>query len=70
MAVSLFAANEGFLDDIEVNKVRDFEDGLQGYMKAEHGKLLDKINETGDYSDEIQKSLLEAVTKYKTTHTW
>ncbi|MCF7968873.1 MAG: F0F1 ATP synthase subunit alpha [Methylococcaceae bacterium] len=70
MAVSLFAANEGFLDDIEVNKVRDFEDGLQGYMKAEHGKLLDKINETGDYSDEIQKSLLEAVTKYKATHTW
>lgn len=70
MAVSLFAANEGFLDDIEVNKVRDFEDGLQGYMKSEHGKLLDKINETGDYSDEIQKSLLEAVTKYKATHTW
>ncbi|MEY2681205.1 MAG: hypothetical protein RL661_1436, partial [Pseudomonadota bacterium] len=25
---------------------------------------------TGDYSDEIQKSLLEAVTKYKATHTW
>ena len=70
MAVSLFAANEGFLDDIEVNKVRDFEDGLQGYMKSEHGKLLDKINVSGDYSDEIQKSLLEAVTKYKATHTW
>jgi F-type H+-transporting ATPase subunit alpha len=70
MAVSLFAANEGFLDDIEVNKVSDFEDGLQGYMKAEHGELLDKINETGDYSDEIQKSLSEAVTKYKATHTW
>jgi F-type H+-transporting ATPase subunit alpha len=70
MAVSLFAANEGFLDDIEVNKVSDFEYGLQGYMKAEHGELLDKINETGDYSDEIQKSLSEAVTKYKATHTW
>ncbi|MDD1651275.1 MAG: F0F1 ATP synthase subunit alpha [Methylococcaceae bacterium] len=70
MAVSLFAANEGFLDDIAVNKVRDFEDGLQGYIKSEHGKLLDKINETGDFNDEIQKALLEAVTQYKTTHTW
>ena len=70
MAVSLFAANEGFLDDITVNKVRDFEDGLQGYMKSEHGTLLDKINETGDYGDEIQKALSEAVTKYKATHTW
>ena len=70
MAVSLYAANEGFLDDIAVNKVRDFEDGLQGYMKSEHGKLLDEINTTGDYSDTIQKALHEAVTQYKTTHTW
>jgi F-type H+-transporting ATPase subunit alpha len=70
MAVSLFAANEGFLDDIAVNKVRDFEDGLQGYMKSEHGALLDKINATGDYDDEIQAALREAVTTYKATHTW
>ena len=70
MAVSLFAANEGFLDDLPVNKVRDFEDGLQGYMKSEHAKLLDTINQTGDYSDEIRKTLSEAVTKYKATHTW
>jgi F-type H+-transporting ATPase subunit alpha len=70
MAVSLFAANEGFLDDIAVGKVRDFEDGLQGYIKSEHGQLLDRINETGDYNDEIQKSLLAAVTQYKSTHTW
>jgi len=70
MAVSLFAANEGFLDDIAVNKVRDFEDGLQGYMKSEHTKLLDEINQTGDYNDKIQKSLDEAISKYKSTHTW
>ena len=70
MAVSLFAANEGFLDDIAVNKVRDFEDGLQGYMKSEHTKLLDEINQTGDYNDKIQKSLHEAISKYKSTHTW
>ncbi|CAL1240322.1 F0F1 ATP synthase subunit alpha [Candidatus Methylocalor cossyra] len=70
MAVSLFAANEGFLDDIPVNKVRDFEAGLQSHMKAEHGELLDRINATGDYNDEIQAALREAVTRYKATHTW
>jgi F-type H+-transporting ATPase subunit alpha len=70
MAVSLFMANEGFLDDIAVNKVRDFEDGLQSYMRAEHGTLLDQINQTGDYNDEIQAALREAVTTYKATHTW
>ena len=70
MAVSLFAASEGFLDDIEVGKVRDFEDGLQSYMKAEHGSLLDQINASGDYNDDIQAALREAVTTYKSTHTW
>ena len=70
IAVSLFAANEGFLDDIEVNKVRDFEDGLQSYMKSQHAALLERINATGDYNDEIQAALREAVTAYKATHTW
>jgi F-type H+-transporting ATPase subunit alpha len=70
MAVSLYAANEGLLDDLPVNKVRDFEEGLQGYMKSEHAKLLDQINAKGDYNDAIQKALHEAVTQYKTTHTW
>jgi F-type H+-transporting ATPase subunit alpha len=70
MAISLFAANEGFLDDVPVSKVRDFEDGLQGYMKSDHAKLLDEINAKGDYSDAIQKSLKDAIAKYKATHTW
>jgi F-type H+-transporting ATPase subunit alpha len=70
ISVSLFAANEGFLDDVAVNKVRDFEDALQGYLKSEHGALLDKINATGDYNDEIQASLRDAVTQFKATHSW
>jgi F-type H+-transporting ATPase subunit alpha len=70
MAVSLFAANEGFLDDLQVNQVKDFEDGLQNYMKSEHADLMEKINATGDYNDEIHAALHAAVTKYKETHTW
>jgi F-type H+-transporting ATPase subunit alpha len=70
MAVSLFAVNEGYLDDIDVNKVRDFEDALQNYMKTSQAKLIDKINESGDYSDAIQKDLKAAVTKFKESHAW
>ncbi|MEY4195288.1 MAG: hypothetical protein RLZZ226_1656 [Pseudomonadota bacterium] len=69
-AVSLFAANEGFVDDIAVNKVRDFEDALQAYMKSEQAALMDKINATGDYNDEIQAALREALKTFKATHTW
>merc|ERR1711964_143681 len=45
MGTVLFAANEGFLDDVDVNKVVDFERALHDYMKSEHSELLDKINQ-------------------------
>ncbi|MBM4201282.1 MAG: F0F1 ATP synthase subunit alpha [Gammaproteobacteria bacterium] len=70
MAVSLYAVNEGYLDDIDVAKVRDFEDALQNYMKSSHAALIEQINASGDYNDEIQAGLKAAVTKFKETHAW
>ena len=70
MGVSLFAANEGFLEDIELNKVLDFESALLAYMNSEHGDLLGKINESGDYDDDIEKSFRSALEKFKSTQTW
>ncbi len=70
MAVSLFAANEGYLDDVEATKVVDFESALQAYMKSSHADLLDKISESGDYNEEIEKSLHAAVKAFKANHTW
>ena len=70
MGVSLFAANEGFLEDIELNKVLDFESALLAYMNSEHGDLLGKINESGDYDDGIEKAFRAALEKFKSTQTW
>ncbi len=70
IAVSLFAANQGFLDDVEVNKVVDFEAALQGYMKSEQADLMNKINESGDYNDEIENALRAALEKFKASSTW
>lgn len=70
MAVSLFAANEGYLDGVEVNKIQDFESALQGYMKSNHAELLDKITRTGDYNDEIIAGLKAAIEDFKSTSTW
>lgn len=68
MALSLFAVNEGYLDDIDVNRVGDFEASLQAYMKSNHQALMDKINESGDYNDDIAAELKTAVDKFKSTH--
>ncbi|MDW5375901.1 F0F1 ATP synthase subunit alpha [Halomonas sp. HP20-15] len=70
MALSLFAANEGYLDDVSVDKVLDFESALHDYMKAEHGDLLDKINQSGDYSDEIKQGLKQGVETFKSTQSY
>jgi len=70
MAVSLYAANQGYLDDVAVNKVVDFEGALQSYMKAEHGDLMAKINDTGDYNSDIENALRDAIEKFKANGTW
>ena len=70
MASSLFAADKGYLDDVEANKVTDFEAALHQYMTSEQAELVDKINTTGDFSDEIQDGLHEAMKAFKKNRTW
>jgi F-type H+/Na+-transporting ATPase subunit alpha len=70
MAVSLYAANQGYLDDVEVKKVVDFEAALHTYMRANCQSLLADINKTGDYSDEIAAKFKAALDDFKTNHTW
>ena len=70
MGVMLYAANEGFLKDIEINKIGAFEQALLSYMRAEHGELMNRIIQTGDYSDEVAATFKAAIEKFKATQTW
>lgn len=57
MGLSLYAVNEGYLDALDVDKVGDYEAALHDYARANHGDLLDTINQSGDYSDDIAAQL-------------
>jgi len=70
MAVSLFAADQGYIDDVDNHKVVDFENALHGYMDANQTELMDKINASGDYNDEIEASLRSAVEDFKANGSW
>jgi F-type H+-transporting ATPase subunit alpha len=70
MGVMLYAANEGFLKDIEINKIGAFEQALLAFMRAEHGELMNSIIRTGDYNDEIAATFKAAIEKFKATQTW
>ncbi len=69
-AVSLFAANEGFLDDVELEKVGSFEGALLSFMGSEHTDLMKRIDDTGDYNDEIAKGLKTALESFKANQVW
>ncbi len=70
MGLMLYAANEGHLEDVEVNKIGDFESALLSFMHSEHGDLMNSIVDSGDYSDEIEASFKGAIEKFKATQTW
>jgi F-type H+-transporting ATPase subunit alpha len=70
MGVSIYAANNGYLKDIPLKKVLDFEAALLSYMHSEHGDLLGHINATGDYSDDIDAKFKAAMVKFKATQSW
>ena len=70
MGLVLYAADNGFLQTVEVSKIGDFEDALLSYMKAEHSDLLDQINQSGDYNDDIAAGFKAALEKFVATQTW
>ena len=70
MAVSLYAVERGYIDDVEIKKVGVFEAALHDYMNSNKAQLMKDINETGDFSDAIDSELKEAITRFKQTQTW
>ena len=70
MGVVLFAANEGFLADVPVNKVLDFESALLSYMKTSHGDFMDQINREGKYTDEVIDTMRSALESFVATQTF
>ncbi len=70
MATSLYAANEGYIDDVDVNKVVDFEAALLSYMNSSQTALIAKINETGDWNDEVEAELKAAIEDFKANNSY
>ena len=69
MAVSLFVADRGYLDDIEVKKARAFEAAIHSHMRAEHSDLMAQMNQ-GDFNDETEEALKKAVEDFKANGSW
>jgi F-type H+-transporting ATPase subunit alpha len=65
MAVALFAANNGYLDDLEVSRVLAFEKGLRDTLKATKADLVGRIEEKKELTKDDEPLLHAAVKDFK-----
>ena len=69
-ALTIYAVNEGYLDDVPVAKLLAFEEGLHAHFDNTAGELVGKINQTGGWNDEIEGAFKQGISDFKTTGSW
>jgi len=65
MAISLFAGNEGFLDEVPLNKIIAFEKSLHEFSSEKHPDLVNEVNTNCDYNDEVAAKLKALMEDFK-----
>ncbi|HEY9255608.1 MAG TPA: F0F1 ATP synthase subunit alpha [Stenotrophomonas sp.] len=69
-ALTIYAVNEGYLDDVPVAKLLSFEEGLHAHFANTQGELVNKINSTGDWNGDIEGAFKKGIEEFKTTGSW
>jgi len=66
-AAVIYAVTNGLIDDVPMDKVRDWEDGYHRYLKASRADLMKKLKEKKALEPDIEAELKEAIAEYKKT---
>ncbi|TCP97297.1 F-type H+-transporting ATPase subunit alpha [Cricetibacter osteomyelitidis] len=69
-AVMLFAVEFGYLEDVELNKIADFETALLDYAKRTNADFMQDLTKAGNYNDEIKDTLKGILDTFKANNTW
>lgn len=70
MAVSLYAIDKGYMDDLPLPKILPFEKALHDFMHQNHGDLMKDLVNTGSWNDEIEASFKKGIEEFKRTGSW
>jgi F-type H+-transporting ATPase subunit alpha len=63
--ISVFAGVKGYLDDLELNQIKDFEKDFFAKINASSPDLIEKINTTGVLDDDAESTLKNAIEEFK-----
>jgi F-type H+-transporting ATPase subunit alpha len=67
MALTLFAVNKGYMDDVEVNKILAFESALTTFVKSKAGVAMEAVETAGNMDDASEKAITAACDEFKKT---
>ncbi|HEF9348757.1 TPA: F0F1 ATP synthase subunit alpha [Campylobacter coli] len=66
--VLIFAGTKGYLDDVAVSKIREFEDGIYLFIEAKHPDLFEQIHSKKALDAELEEKLAKAINEFKANH--
>ncbi|PQJ61710.1 MULTISPECIES: F0F1 ATP synthase subunit alpha [Photobacterium] len=69
-ALAIFSAEKGYLNNVELSQIGAFEEALMAFAKSQSAELLAKINESGDYNDDIEASLHQLLKTFVDTQSY
>ena len=67
--IAIWAVSNGYLDDLPVEKVRDFESKLLDHMRTRHAAIGEEIEEKGVLDDDLTERLKQALEDFKSSYT-
>ncbi len=63
--ISVFTGVKGYLDDVDLDKIKKFENDIIEKIKSERPEIIDSIQSTGKLEEETEKSLVQLIESYK-----
>ncbi|HEF3299773.1 TPA: F0F1 ATP synthase subunit alpha [Campylobacter coli] len=66
--VLIFAGTKGYLDDVAVSKIREFEDGIYPFVEAKYPDLFEQIRSKKALDAELEEKLAKAINEFKANH--
>ncbi|WP_370187299.1 F0F1 ATP synthase subunit alpha [Qipengyuania sp.] len=59
--VSIFAGTNGYIDEVPVDRVTDYEAQMLSFMRSEHADVLEEIRTTGKFEDDTKNKVVDAL---------
>lgn len=69
-ATILFAADQGYLDNIPLNRIAMFEQALIDFLHTNHREFVERVNKTGEHNDEVVQMLRTILDTFKANQSW